>query len=105
MKLLHTKVGELEAYRFNANDHCRLAILVDPETSGGPLLGFLKFMIQAIVFRPIPITAPSRLSSLYEVKSYFIPRKVFFWRKEAIASLHLLMMRMILKTQALGVFI
>ena len=37
MKLLHSKVDELAAYRFNANDHCRLAILVDPEISGGGL--------------------------------------------------------------------
>lgn len=42
MKLLHSKVGELEAYRFNANDHCRLAILVDPETSGGAFTWFLE---------------------------------------------------------------
>ena len=42
MKLLHTKVGELEAYRFNANDHCRLAILVDPEISGGAFTWFLE---------------------------------------------------------------
>ncbi len=42
MKLLHSKVGELEAYRFNANDHCRLAILVDPETSGVAFTWFLE---------------------------------------------------------------
>jgi quercetin dioxygenase-like cupin family protein len=42
MKLLHSKAGEIEAYRFNANGHYRLAILVDPEISGGAFTWFLE---------------------------------------------------------------
>ena len=41
MKLKFSNVDELEGFRFNRNDHCRLAILVDPETCGGSFTWFL----------------------------------------------------------------
>jgi quercetin dioxygenase-like cupin family protein len=42
MKLLLTRPEQLEGYRFNAADNCRLAILVDPVTSGGSFTWFLE---------------------------------------------------------------
>jgi len=42
MKLKFSNVDELEGFRFNSNDHCRLAILVDPEMCGGSFTWFLE---------------------------------------------------------------
>jgi mannose-6-phosphate isomerase-like protein (cupin superfamily) len=42
MKLQFSKSEALEGFRFNAQDHCRLAILVDPEMSGGSMTWFLE---------------------------------------------------------------
>jgi hypothetical protein len=99
MKLKFSNVDELEGFRFNSNDHCRLAILVDPEMCGGSFTWFLE------IHDPGD-RVPAHLHH-DAIEAFFVLRgEVIFHTDEgAILLLHLLMLPMILKIRVQGAFI